>query len=291
MEYQYKLRIFCCTHQTTEEIPSFIYSVLIFQWELKNIEQSVISITSIFDKVFTISEFISSGMRKYDRRINSILLPFDVDKYNIKEYRNNINCVKYYYTMDWGSFVSRKNPDVLISAFKKLKLNLHDICLTIKFNNISSMELFERYGDLSDYGIKFITNRLPHDEYLKFLMYQDILVSPHKSEGFGRVIGEAIMHGHFVVATKYGGVLDYLNSDNSILVRGELKNLLPSEYFSFDGNKWMSISEDDLVTAMFSAYNKIKENKINFIKNKEIFEKKYNLNSFYKDIIRKLNGK
>lgn len=271
-------------------LPANALSILIFQWELKNIDKSVISITSIFDKAFTISDFVASGMRKYDKAISSIYLPFDTEKYKLRHRRRKTDNVLMYCTIDWNSFISRKNPDILINAFKKFKCSFSDAFLTIKFNNVTDEQLFQRYGDVSAYGIDLITKRLSHEEYMQFILNQNILVSAHRTEGFGRVIGEAIMHGHIIVSTNYGGCVDYLNDDNSILVNGRLISVKNDEYFSPGGSKWMDVSEKSLIKAMTVAYKKEKFGNVDIKKNMESFAKLYSLDSFYYDLMEKINA-
>ena len=46
----------------------------------------------------------------------------------------------------------------------------------------------------------------------------DVYVSLHRSEGFGLSMAEAMLMGKPVVATNYSGNLDFMNSQNSLLV-------------------------------------------------------------------------
>ena len=46
----------------------------------------------------------------------------------------------------------------------------------------------------------------------------DCYVSLHRSEGFGHVLGEAMYLGRPVIATAYGGNLDFMDEDNSWLI-------------------------------------------------------------------------
>ena len=52
------------------------------------------------------------------------------------------------------------------------------------------------------------------------IKYYDFLVSPSRYfEGFGLSIVESLSVGTIVISTKVGGVTDYLNNTNSILVK------------------------------------------------------------------------
>jgi glycosyltransferase involved in cell wall biosynthesis len=50
----------------------------------------------------------------------------------------------------------------------------------------------------------------------------DVLLSLHRSEGFGLVMAEAMAHGLAVVATNWSGNVDYLTPDNGIPIRYDL---------------------------------------------------------------------
>ena len=50
----------------------------------------------------------------------------------------------------------------------------------------------------------------------------DCYVSLHRSEGFGLTMAEAMSHGKPVIATGYGGNLDFMTQENSYLVPYEL---------------------------------------------------------------------
>ena len=44
-------------------------------------------------------------------------------------------------------------------------------------------------------------------------------MSPHRSEGFGYTLAEAMAYGKPVVCTAYGGVLDFANQETARLVK------------------------------------------------------------------------
>ena len=49
----------------------------------------------------------------------------------------------------------------------------------------------------------------------------DCYVSLHRSEGFGLTVAEAMLLGKPVIATRYGGTLEFMNDDNAYLVDWE----------------------------------------------------------------------
>ena len=67
----------------------------------------------------------------------------------------------------------------------------------------------------------------------KIISNYDLLLSPTRDfEGFGLSIAESLSVGVPVISTKVGGVLDYLNNKNSILVKAKAPDLLHPAYSS-----------------------------------------------------------
>ena len=66
----------------------------------------------------------------------------------------------------------------------------------------------------------------------------DLLISPTREfEGFGLSIAESLSVGTPVISTKVGGVLDYLNKNNSILIKAKNPKLIADSLELFLNNK------------------------------------------------------
>jgi glycosyltransferase involved in cell wall biosynthesis len=66
----------------------------------------------------------------------------------------------------------------------------------------------------------------------------DAYISLHRSEGFGRVIAEAMALGQPVVATNFSGNVDFCDEQTAFLVDGELVPLRPGDYLFHEGQYW-----------------------------------------------------
>jgi len=66
----------------------------------------------------------------------------------------------------------------------------------------------------------------------------DCLVSPHRSEGFGLTLAEAMYLGKPAVATRYAGNLDFMRDDNSYLIDCALTSLRRDIGPYYAGNIW-----------------------------------------------------
>ena len=67
-------------------------------------------------------------------------------------------------------------------------------------------------------GVTLIDKYLTKIETTTLTSLADCYVSLHRSEGLGLTMSEAMALGIPVIATGYSGNLDFMNSDNSLLV-------------------------------------------------------------------------
>ena len=71
-------------------------------------------------------------------------------------------------------------------------------------------------------NIKLITDRYTREDIFSLINTCDVLLSLHRSEGFGLVLAEAMALGKPVVATGFSGNLDFMTPENSCLVSYKL---------------------------------------------------------------------
>lgn len=127
----------------------------------------------------------------------------------------------FLYVYDYHSTEARKNPSGLVRAFKQAFPEGSGAHLVLKCINADTMfahhdRVLLEAGDRSD--VSFVDRYLSVGEKNALIALSDCYVSPHRSEGFGLTPAEAMLVGTPVIATNYGGVLEFLNEDNAYLV-------------------------------------------------------------------------
>ena len=80
----------------------------------------------------------------------------------------------------------------------------------------------------------------------------DCFVSLHRAEGFGRGTGEAMFLGRLAMATGWSGNLDYMTSENSLLVNHRLVPVGDGQYPFAKGQVWAEPDLDHAVTLIES---------------------------------------
>jgi glycosyltransferase involved in cell wall biosynthesis len=130
----------------------------------------------------------------------------------------------FLYLHDYHSVPARKNPLGLIEAFRRAFPEPGEAKLVVKSMNSRSRPLEHERVALAAAGREDITLLdacLDAEEKNAMIAACDCYVSLHRSEGLGLTIAEAMLLGKPVIATGYGGTLEFMNERNSYLVDWE----------------------------------------------------------------------
>ena len=95
-------------------------------------------------------------------------------------------------------------------------------------------------------NIRLIEGMLPEADMAGLMAAADIVISLHRSEGFGLVPAQAMALGKPVIATAWSGNLDFMNKDNSALVSYSLVPVHdPEGAFQSDNQSWADANVED----------------------------------------------
>ena len=128
------------------------------------------------------------------------------------------------FVYDYESSGRRKNPLGLIEAYRKAFDPDDGAHLLLKsLGSVHRVEDHEEVLVAADGrdDITIIDRFLSAEEKDSLVGLCDCYVSPHRSEGFGYTLAEAMAYGKPVVCTGYGGVLDFADERTARLVRSE----------------------------------------------------------------------
>jgi len=148
----------------------------------------------------------------------------------------------FYLMFDGNSWLSRKNPLAGVQAFKQaFGERSPGVGLVVKAMNVRDDDpVWRAVLDLAagDSRIHIVSERLSRQDSTDFMACCDAYISLHRSEGFGRVIAEAMVLGQPVVVTNFSGNVDFCEPDTAFLVDGELVPLRPGDYLFAEGQYW-----------------------------------------------------
>jgi glycosyltransferase involved in cell wall biosynthesis len=128
------------------------------------------------------------------------------------------------------SVMERKNPLGVIRAFKQAFSPLDAAALVLKtsFGNAHPEKMQELRSAALGANIEIIDDVFTQDKTLSLMDACDAYVSLHRSEGLGLTMGEAMLLGKPVVATRYSGNLEFMDESNSLLVDYSLTEVGPN---------------------------------------------------------------
>ena len=120
-----------------------------------------------------------------------------------------------------ASSFARKNPLAAIAAFRQAFGDRPDRVLVLKVGHTDYFPedlavLREAAGEAPN--IRFETRTLPTADSHALTACADIVLSLHRSEGFGLVPAEAMLLGRAVVTTGWSGNMEFMDADSAALV-------------------------------------------------------------------------
>lgn len=141
---------------------------------------------------------------------------------------------------------SRKNPLAAVRAFRSAFGNHQDRLLILKCHDVheAPRELRELESAIGDApNIRIDRRRLGSADRLDLLASVDVLLSLHRSEGFGLVLAEAMHAGTAVIATRWSGNLDFMDESNALLVPYRMAPAIDSRSVYPAGGRWAEPDE------------------------------------------------
>ncbi len=131
----------------------------------------------------------------------------------------------FLYVFDASSFVERKNPHCLVDAFEAAFSDHDPVRLLLKVSNDDTDPEFSGYLDAlvgRNRRCVVLRQTMQPDELAGLFRACDCYVSPHRAEGFGLTVAEAMALGMPVIATDYGGTVDFLTEEVGFPLRYRL---------------------------------------------------------------------
>jgi glycosyltransferase involved in cell wall biosynthesis len=141
---------------------------------------------------------------------------------------------------DVKSTASRKNPLAAIQAFNAA-FTTGDravlICKVVSVNSDADALHALHTAAAGRRDIVFMTEELSDSAVLSLIASADVVLSLHRSEGFGLVLAEAMRLRKAVIATGWSGNMDFMDSDCAVIVPYTLEPV-GSAQAHYKGGRW-----------------------------------------------------
>ena len=141
---------------------------------------------------------------------------------------------------DIRSGFARKNPVAAVRVFRQASAQAGDGILVCKVAGREVApglydQLLAEIGEGGD--VRLMTELLSAAQMSTLIASADIVLSLHRSEGFGLVLAQAMLAGKAVVATGWSGNLEFMTAQNSLLVDYALTPVNDPQGF-YDRGPW-----------------------------------------------------
>lgn len=220
------------------------YNIGYWYWELSRFPEEFHGAYGLFNEIWVASAFCQESISATSP-VPVVKIPPPVEvrierPYDRRHFGIPENAFVFMMLFDFLSFIERKNPMAVIKAFRMAFGRGEDVMLVVKSTNARyHREAFQKLvDDVRGDNVLIIDRYLNRDELHSLMNVCDCYVSLHRSEGFGLPMAEAMFLGKPVIATGYSGNLEFMNVENSFLVKYRLVEL-QRDYGPYKkGNLW-----------------------------------------------------
>jgi glycosyltransferase involved in cell wall biosynthesis len=274
------------------------YNIGYWPWELTSLPPEWHGVFDLVDEIWASSEFLLDVYSRLTAKPVHLVPPYlnvpTVENVDLGQFGIGKDDITFLTMFDFNSYVARKNPLASIRAFRLAfpdasgpermivkTLNGHAHIGKLK-------EIEEAIGN--DDRFVLIDGPFSRAEVCGLIAAVDCFVSLHRSEGFGRVIAEAMLLKTAVVATNWSGNTTFLEPGSGYLVDHTLRDVLPGEYVFAEGSQWAEPSLDDAVAKLRLARVAAGSDAAMRDKAREAVEERYSLDAAGRAITARLEA-
>lgn len=226
-------------------ILDYRYNIAFWLWELEVFPDEWVSNIETINEIWVPSDFIKNSITaKASKPIHKIPYFINIEKKNLYDRKYfNLPEDKFLFLLmyDSRSISERKNPTGVIKAYKEaFSIEENNIGLIIKINHSENeKKLRELKKDLREYhNIYYIYDKLSRTEIESLVYDADVLVSLHRSEGYGLPLAEAMYLRTPVIATNWSANVEFMDERSACLVRYNLVQINKTIGPYKRGNTW-----------------------------------------------------
>jgi glycosyltransferase involved in cell wall biosynthesis len=205
-------------HYHASTLAASEYRIGLWVWELPALRDEWCDELRHFDEIWVPSTFCQRAVQATTAK-PVVVMPHVVSASETAQHGRRAKlqidqgAFVFLYMFDASSLVERKNPQCLVDAFEAAFPEDERVRLVLKVSNADSVPDCARYLDTlakRDPRCIVLRQTMSKDELAGLIYAADCYVSPHRSEGFGLTVAEAMSLGVPVIATDYGGTADFV---------------------------------------------------------------------------------
>jgi glycosyltransferase involved in cell wall biosynthesis len=229
-------------------------------WELETIPAYWRPAIKLVDEIWVPTRFIAAAFRKAQPTVPVHVVPCLTDLAPYAAPLTSDPLPQFagrpvvFFSYDVRSTMARKNPEAVIRAFRKILPHPARPLLVIKAGNEHAWEparqrLQDAIGDTPD--VHVLRETLSTSAMQDLIKRADIVMSLHRSEGFGYLMAEGMAAGKPVIATGYSANLDFMDQNCSRLIDYQLVPVSdPQLAYNLPGAVWAEADSDQAAAAL-----------------------------------------
>jgi glycosyltransferase involved in cell wall biosynthesis len=243
-------------------VPKEPYKLQIYACETTVIPEWLIEPFNMMDEIWVPSSFCRQALIDSGVKAHLSIIPYGIDRRRFKPRRLERKQLldDYFCFMSAGSLFEYKGFDVLIRAYYEEFSRSEQALLALKVrvypeaSGYATREKMRRFIDsIKDklkkekYPLLYVFyDRIEEEEFPDFLNSCDAYVAPSRGEGFCLPILEAMSLGKTIIATGFGGQMDYLTGENAYLINYSMTQVLSREHTEHKQGMWAEPSVEHL---------------------------------------------
>jgi len=241
------------------------YRIGYWAYELPRIPADWVRISSVFHEIWTPSQFVAaalqaSGVRSTIRHMpHPVALGDPPEQVTLGTFGFGNSAFTVLALGDLQSSASRKNLAGAIDIFCLAFPSPGEARLIVKIREGDAHPAFLDRARAVANGradIHIMTGELSPHDVRRLIAGCDVLLSPHRSEGFGLPLAEAFLAGVPALATGWSGNLDFMSGTPELLIDYTLVPVSdPYGVYRAPGQQWAEPDSSDAVTKLRKLAN------------------------------------
>jgi glycosyltransferase involved in cell wall biosynthesis len=191
------------------------YNIAIWYWELATLRPEWLQFMKYFHEFWAPTRFIERAIARSTNLPVRLVPPYLPHLKTMGLGGRKGDKPRFVYCFDANSILERKNPVALLDAFQKaFPEGEARLTFKITYPNRSIPEIERLYAARdADSRVEIIDENISDQALYELIASATAYASPHRSEGLGLTVIEAMASGVPVIATPYGGVEQFVRPD------------------------------------------------------------------------------